>query len=137
MSNNQKIQNRKFPLVLRWAWLFWLAFFMIWLRAEDVDLIFVTLLALTASSLILFSYTAAKEFKQTLPAYLLSGLIAGFLVTPLILSLIVFKSSLHAHGFFELPTGQINDILINTILWLSIGPYISYAIFRRKNAPLR
>ena len=137
MEKNQSIQKKEFPLSLRWAWLFWVAFFFFWQRTEDVDLIIVTLLGLSASGLILFSFTATKEFAQTLPAYLLSGLTAGLLVTPLILILIVFKSSLHAHGFFELPSGQITDILINSFYWLFIGPLVSYLIYRRKNARLR
>ncbi len=134
MGNKKRLQTKKLPLPLKWAWLFWLAFFLIWIRVEDVDLFFVTILGLGGAGLIIVSYATTKENVVLLKGYLIRGVIAGLFVTPLILLIILFKSSLHAHGFFEIPGKQISDVLVNTIWWIFLGPLIGYEIFRSKDA---
>lgn len=116
-----KLKTNKMPLGLKWGLLFWMALLLNWLRVEDVDLIYVTILGILASGFVTLNFAANRSIKNQLRAYLFTGVIAGILVSLITFFLIVFKSSLHAHGFFEIPGVQLMDVLLNTAWWLGLG----------------
>lgn len=123
----------RFILVLRMATLSTVVAMLIWLPYEDAQIYTVQFFAIILSILVyLWVIRRAREYNriyiaaQAWSAHLLLsfaavGLLAGLLVSPVGLFLMIFKSGLHAHGTFEYSIVQAQDILSLWWVWGLLG----------------
>lgn len=102
----------------RWLQLIFLCGLLLWLRIEDVKLHWPTLLA---CGMVYLFWNGKRPVSYTLAQRVSLGMLSGMMVGVLALLLIVFKSGLHAHGFFELPKGMLVQLGLISLGLLLIG----------------
>lgn len=91
--------------------------FLIWIPIEDLDINYVTGLGTGISTwLALRKFYALQEYKAW-KGMIISGGLWGLAVAPLTITMMVFKSGLHAHGFQDFPISQMTDVLRSTPWW--------------------
>ncbi len=108
--------ERLSALCLGILWLFWLP-------VEDNGLLAVHLFALGSSALTTLRVQRAQLWMSWKPGYrmVMMGCLAGFLVTPIALLLMVFKSGFHGHNSPDYTLDQMAAVLWSLPLWLASG----------------
>jgi len=104
-------------------WLFWLP-------VEDSSLFTVYLFALGISLLIAIWLQRSRLWGSWKPTWRMVSLgsLAGLLVTPLALILMVFKSGLHGHLTPDYTSDQILTVLKNSSIWLIGGGMVGLGL---------
>lgn len=101
--------------------------FLVWLPFEDVNVLFTVVLASTIGIWLLLRFLLQKEF--SLQGFAVSGAVAGLCVSPLAITMMAFKSGIHAHGFSDFVLPQINTVLAATPWFIVGGLLLGSAIF--------
>lgn len=105
--------------------------FLVWLPFEDVDVVFTIMLAFAVGTWLLLRSIYQRQFR--LWQFTLSGSVFGLLISPLALTLMAFKSSIHAHGFSDFTLPQVRTVLASTP-WFILGGlllgFLLYIIYR-------
>ena len=101
--------------------------FLVWLPFEDTDVFFTVTLAAVFSAWLLFRFLLNKEFSPM--QFALSGTLAGLLLSPLAITMMAFKSGVHAHGFSDFALPQIRAVLFTTP-WFILGGLLLGLMFR-------
>ncbi|KAA3648301.1 MAG: hypothetical protein DWQ07_04730 [Chloroflexi bacterium] len=101
--------------------------FLVWLPFEDVDVVYTISLAIAVGAWLLLRLIYQKQYH--LWQFALSGSVFGLLVSPLALTLMAFKSSLHAHGFSDFALPQIRTVLAATPWFILGGLLLGLAIY--------
>ncbi len=89
---------------------------MLWLPVEDVSETGALMIAIAVSTLFAAQYfTVVRELRMK--QYLAGGTVAGVLVCPLTIALLIFKNGLHAHSTPDFSAQQLFSILKRTPYW--------------------
>jgi hypothetical protein len=92
--------------------------FLFWLPFEDTSEGIATIFAVSISTIIAIQYLNSRPvYHLNIIIHTLTGFLAGFIVTPLFLSLIAFKTGLHNHNFSDYSIDQIINII-------QLSPYL-------------
>ncbi len=120
-------EQKTIPLRMRLLAIILGMVFLFWLPLEDTAEVTAALFAIAIC--IWLAATFLILTKKTSPAklyhYVLVGLIAGALVTPLTLSLMAFKTGLHGHQSPDFTAQQILSVVRKTPIWIIGGFLIS------------
>lgn len=103
-------------LCLGILWLFWLP-------VEENGLLAVYLFAVGSSALAVWRMQRAQIWRSWKPGYRIVslGFLAGFLVAPIAILLMAFKSGLHGHNAPDYTPGQIIVVIQSLPWWLAGG----------------
>jgi hypothetical protein len=95
----------------------------VWLPFEDVNLNWATLFAIVAAVLVSVYFLARTRevLKVSWRRYLLTGLLAGLLVTPLTILLMALKGGAHGHPFGDFTPDQVLQVIRVTPVWILAG----------------
>lgn len=99
-----------------------------WLPTEDTNLIVINIIGIiitiliTTRALIPF----ASQRRRHVFWYALIGGLAGIVIAPIILLLMVFKAGIHSHNFPEYSANQILSVLKRTPIYLGAGLLIGF-----------
>jgi hypothetical protein len=111
------------PLPIRWFAILLGMVFLIWIPFEDSSttppLVFA--MALTTLGAVIFLSSDKRPFRTALLNSIFAGTLAGIVITPLALFLMVFKTGLHSHQAPEFSNQQILSIIYRTPIWLLGG----------------
>lgn len=117
--SNNSLWIRFLAILLGTALLFWLPF-------EDTNETMAILFAYIISVWLIAALLLRNKHRSPFPIFyfIFAGILAGAIVTPLILSLMVFKTGLHAHPVPDYSYEQIISIIRRTPIWLTSGFFI-------------
>jgi uncharacterized membrane protein YedE/YeeE len=94
-----------------------------WLPIEDTTETWALLFAIAISTWLAIAFFLSKRVKlrSLLVEYILSGTLAGILVTPIALLLMAIKTGFHAHEAPEYTSQQLVSTVWKTPLWIVGG----------------
>lgn len=118
------ISKTPIPLRLRYLAILLGMVFFLWLPFEDTSESIALLGGILTSTWLAAVFLTKKQEPQTnLLNYVLAGSLAGILVTPITLLLMVLKTGLHAHVEPDFTYPQIVSVVQRTPIWL-IGGFL-------------
>jgi len=96
---------------------------LLWLPIEDTAVTWTILFAMSISVWLAIAFLIKKplSFRFLLYDHILAGALAGFLVTPIALLLIVFKTGLHTHEAPDYTIEQFISTVWKTPIWIVGG----------------
>jgi hypothetical protein len=121
------VNKKAIPLWMRYIAIIMGLLFLFWLPVEDTTTFFVLFFATTICCWFAASFliTKKEEFHHSLTPFLVTGFVAGLLVTPLSLFLMAFKTGLHGHEYPDFMSQQIQSVIQKTPIWIFGGFLIS------------
>ena len=117
----------KFLLGMRLFAIFIGIILVFWLSVEDTTESIAILFSILICTWLEVMFLVRKKNSTMLPLYnfILAAVLAGAAVTPLSLSLMVFKTGLHAHPIPDFTIQQIISVIYRTPIWLTGGILIN------------
>jgi hypothetical protein len=94
-----------------------------WFPIEDTAVTWATLFAMSISGWLAIAFLIKKplSLRSLLYNHILTGFLAGILITPIALLLIVFKTGFHAHEAPDYTIDQLISIVWKTPIWVVGG----------------
>jgi hypothetical protein len=112
---------------MRVAGALWMVAFLLWLPVEDANIWLAIALALGACIWLAFRFRAHLSHLNLIQ-WLASGALAGIAAPLLTITLMAFKSGLHAHGFADFTLRQLWAVLASIPFTIAVGLFTSLMI---------